>query len=119
MPRSIIISTKAINKTFIGFYNGLITSDEFELLKKEITTKKIDSFFKSIEKWSKKNDNKWYLSIIAILSLFLIIRYNKFAIPFIGMLLAMLPALINSEYSNPEYFAQFTNGNVTIKIPKK
>ena len=118
MPRSLVLCNgKLSDKMFIGFYNGLIAPIEFEVHRHEQTKKAMDSIFKNVSEWSKEGNNKWWLVGGGIALAFLIIRYNKSAIPLILMLIPMSQIFINDQHGQPKYFAHVTNGSVTIDLP--
>jgi len=118
MPRSIVLcSGKNTDKMFIGFYNGLIAPLEFDMHRKEQSQKALESILNGVVDWSKEGNNKWWIAGGGLMLALLIIRYNKFAIPLILLLVAMIPMFINDQHGQPKYFAQIRNGNVTIDIP--
>jgi hypothetical protein len=118
MPRSLVLcSGNLSDKMFIGLYNGLIAPIEFEGHRKDQTQKAMESIFKSLSEWTKEGNNKLWLVGGGIVLAFLIIRYNKVAIPLILMLVAMSPMFINDQHRAPKYFAHVTKGGVTIDLP--
>jgi len=119
LPRCLMLSTgKSNQRMFIGFYNGLIAPIEFEMHKKDNIKKAMDYILNDVSEWARKGDNKWWLTGGGVLLALLIIRYNKYAIPLILMLVAMLPMFINDQHGRPKYFAQLTKAReVTIDIP--
>lgn len=118
MPRSLVLCNgKIADRMFIGFYNGLIAPIEFETHRKEQLEKAMDTIFSSISEWAKEGNNKILLAGGGLILAILIIRYNKFAIPLILMIAAMVPMFINDQHGQPQYFAQVSNGGVTIDFP--
>ena len=118
MPRSLILCTgKMTERLFIGFYNGLIAPIEFETHRSEQAQKAMDNILSSVSEWAEEGNNKWWLIGGGLVLAFLIIRYNKFAIPFILMLVAMSPMFINDQHGQPKYFTQVTKGAVAIDFP--
>lgn len=118
MPRSLVLCNSKLSKRmFIGFYNGLIAPIEFEAHRHEQTQKAMDSIFKNVTEWAKDGSNKWWLVGGGITLAFLIIRYNKFAIPLILMLIPMSQMFINDQHGQPKYFAYVARGAVTIDLP--
>lgn len=119
LPRSLVLGTGKSNlRMFIGFYNGLIAPIEFDSHKKDIIKKAMDKILDDISEWAKKGDNKWWLIGGGVLLALLTIRYNKYAIPLILMLVAMAPMFANDQSGRPKYFAQLTKaGQITINIP--
>ncbi len=119
MPRCLILCNGRLsNRTFIGFYNGLIAPIEFEIHRNEQREKAMQKIFDKIEEWLEKDsDNKWWLIGGGLAMALLIIRYYKFAIPLILLIFLMSQSFISSEHENPQYFAQVINGKITIDIP--
>lgn len=118
MPRSLILcGGKLTGKMFIGFYNGLIAPIEFETHRHEQTEKAVEKIFNTVSDWVEEDNNKWWLIGGGIVLAFLIIRYNKFAIPLIFMLVLIARSFVNDQHGKSQYFAQVTTGNVTIEIP--
>jgi hypothetical protein len=118
MPRSLVLcNSKISDRMFIGFYNGLIAPIEFESHRHEQTQKAMDTIFINVSEWAKEGSNKWWLVGGGITLAFLIIRYNKFAIPLILMLISMSQLFINDQYGQPKYFAHVTKGAITIDLP--
>ena len=118
MPRSLVLCNgKLSDRMFIGFYNGLIAPIEFEAHRNEQTQKAMESIFENVSEWAKDESNKWWVIGGGITLAFLIIHYNKFAIPLILMLIQMSQLFINEQHGQPKYFAQITKGAVTIDLP--
>ena len=118
MPRSLVLCNgKLSDRMFIGFYNGLIAPIEFEAHRNEQTQKAMESIFENVSEWAKDESNKWWVIGGGITLAFLIIHYNKFAIPLILMLIQMSQMFINEQHGQPKYFAQITKGAVTIDLP--
>lgn len=118
LPHSLILALgKSKNRMFIGFYGGLIAPVEFETHKKKQMQKAMDIIVDSVSQWARKGNNKWWLIGGGIVFAFLIIRYYKTALPLILLLVAMAPMFVDAPCAEPEYFAQLTQGQVTIKIP--
>ena len=117
LPRSLVLCNDKANTMFIGFYNGLIAPIEFKTHRQQELQQSMDKILDQISNWAKKDNNTWILVGGAIVLAFSIIRFNRFAIPLILLLVAMIPMSVNLQYDNPKYFAQVTSGHVTIEIP--
>lgn len=118
LPRSLILcSNEFANTMFIGFYNGLISPIEFGTYRQQELQKSIDEILDQISEWAKKDNNILILFGGAIVLAVLIIKFNRFAIPLILLLVAMMPTFVNLQYDKPKYYAQVTSGHVTIEIP--
>lgn len=118
MPRSLVLCNgKLSDRMFIGFYNGLIAPIEFEAHRHKQTQKAMDNICKNVSEWAKEGNNKWWLVGGGIALAFLIIRYNKSAIPLILMLIPMSQMFINDQHGQPKYFAHVTMGAVTTDLP--
>lgn len=118
MPRSLVLCNgKLSDRMFIGFYNGLIAPIEFKAHRQEQTQKAMESILKNVYEWTKEGNNKWWLVGGGITFAFLLIRYNKFAIPFMLMLLPILQMFISEQDGRPRYFAHVRNGAITIDLP--
>ena len=119
LPRSLMLSAgKSNQRMFIGFYNGLIAPIEFDTHKKDSIKKAMDNILDEVSGWAKVDNNKWWLLGGGVLLALLTIRYNKYAIPLIFMLVLMVPMFVNDQHGRPKYFAQLTKaGQLTIDIP--
>ncbi|MBN4049745.1 hypothetical protein JYT36_00795 [Bacteroidales bacterium AH-315-N07] len=118
LPRSLMMGSCKTNLCrFIGFYNGLIAPIEFETHKSDTIKKAMDGILDKVDAWTKKGNSEWWVFGSGLVLAFLIIRYNKYAIPLMLLLAAMIPMLINDQHGHPTYFTQLTKGPVRIEIP--
>ena len=102
---------------FIGFYNGLIAPYEFDTHRRDQMSKAVNDIMDSFSEWAKKRNNIWWLIGGSVLFAILVIKYNKYTIPLIFLLIAMTPMFVNDQHGQPKYFAQLTKGQVIIEIP--
>jgi hypothetical protein len=123
MPECLIVGNSlAGNEIFIGFYNGLVSPDNFEDSKKKVQLENYKRVASEVSSLKLSDLQKIGLALGALLLLFVIFKYRKQSFSIALGLASVIPLMMNGTKNiddDPDYFNKLSSGVANIKIPNQ